>query len=207
MPNKPNPVTPKTFPTLTGASPDVARVIYDLQNQQYGLLDEIKALKAGSVGLGGGGSAGSNLTIAQIQKELSLGGSNPINLTGLLGIPSTNWAQYLVNITPGGSMTWTPTVTQGFYQQLGKIVFFRVYSQGTIGGTPGGNFGFQLPPNCIPRDNMQVFAPYLVDGDGSAVSGQAIIQNYKSVLIYKVGGTFVAGSQAVVAMQGVYESQ
>jgi hypothetical protein len=196
------PTAQKFYPTLTGATPDVAKVIYSLYDQQYSLLDEIKALKAGNSA--GGGSA---MSLEQIQQALSLGGSNPINVTGLLGIPNTNWNQYLVNITPGGSMTWTPTIRIGYYQRLGKIVFMRVYSAGTIGGTVGGNFGFQLPPNCIPRDNYQVFAPYLIDGNGSAVAGQAIITNYKTVLIYKVGGTFTAGSQAVVALQGMYESQ
>lgn len=56
------------------------------------------------------------------------------------------WTSWTPTLSASGSMTYTSTsITYAKYIQIGKLVYFKVFFTGTVGGTPSNGLNFTIP--------------------------------------------------------------
>lgn len=69
-------------------------------------------------------------------------------------IISTEWTPYTATLIGEGSMTYTSIVTNTFSYKLdGRIMYLRVYANGTTGGTLNNRINFSIPFDAVNYDN------------------------------------------------------
>lgn len=118
---------------------------------------------------------------------------------------SKNWDPSVSAISP---MTYSATVYNARYRQIGKNIFFNFRAYGTTGGTASTRLTFNLPPVNPLYDTSGYIGGgcYVIDGLGLLYAGTWVHTGSGSCAVRRYdNGNFGIGTDRAMVVQGFYE--
>lgn len=117
------------------------------------------------------------------------------------------WGNWTPTLTPNGAMTLSNmALLSARYIKIGKMCWFNLDANFTVGGTLNNTITFNLPVPCVARNHSA--ACTIAEGFSTIGAGAAIINNGGATITKYNVANFIAGGTngSAIRVTGFYES-